>query len=631
MFEFKRSEENPILIPKYINDWEAEAVFNGCPVIDDKGMINFLYRAVSSSHASSIGYASSNDGAHFKNRRQFIKPEYGWERFGCEDPRVTKFEDKYYIFYTALSTFPFNADGIKVGVAVTKDFKTIDEKHLVTPFNAKAMALFPEKINGLMTAVLSVDTDRPPVKICIASFDHEDQIWSPDYWKEWHKSLDKQMLSLARSPQDHIEVGAPPIKTEHGWLLIYSYIQNYFSPPASFGIEAVLLDLDNPRKIIARTEKPILTVREEYEKYGVAPNIVFPSGAFVRDGKIYLYYGAADTVCALAIGEIDELLKELLKSPLFRLEKFSGNPIMKPLPENSWESKAVFNTGALYENEKIHLVYRAMSEDNTSVLGYASTRDGFTLDERLSKPIYVPREDFEKKGCEDPRLTRMGDIIYMFYTAYDGKNMPRVALTSIACNDFIKHKWNWAKPVLISPPDVADKNAALFPKKIKGKYAILHRLEPNIWIDFVDDLNLGNGKWLEGFVLMIPRLGHKDSKKIGIAGPPIETSEGWLLIYHGISKKADNHYHLRAALLDLEDPTHVVARTRETILEPETSFEKQGLVPNVVFSNGMVVKDGRLFVYYGGADKVICVATTKISDLVQRLIDERDGRIGLLI
>ncbi len=311
---------------------------------------------------------------------------------------------------------------------------------------------------------------------------------------------------------------------------------------------------------------------------------------------------------------------------------------MKPLKENSWESKAVFNTGALYDNEKIHLVYRAMSKDNTSVFGYASTRDGFTLDERLPQPIYIPREDFEKKkipnansGCEDPRLTKIGDMIYMFYTAYDGQNMPRVALTSISYDNFINHKWNWEKPVLISPPNVADKNAALFPRKIKGKYVILHRLEPDIWIDFVDDLNWGNGKWVGGKILMSPRQGNKDSKKIGIAGPPIETSEGWLLIYHGISKKSDNHYHLRAALFDLDDPTKVIVRTEDPILDPEMSYEKHGQTPNVVFSNGIVVKDDRLFVYYGGADTVIGVATTKLSDLLKRLIAERDAHIDPLI
>ena len=96
-----------------------------------------------------------------------IAPEEDWERFGCEDPRVTKIDDKYYIFYTALSVYPFAAEGIKVAVAVTKDFKKIEERHLVTPFNAKAMVLFPEKINGKYVALLTAHTDTPPVKICL--------------------------------------------------------------------------------------------------------------------------------------------------------------------------------------------------------------------------------------------------------------------------------------------------------------------------------------------------------------------------------------------------------------------------------------------------------------------------------
>src|SRR3989338_8825365 len=115
-----------------------------------------LYRAESSERdfegayrsISTIGYANSTDGIHFENQKQLIKPEKPWEKFGCEDPRVTFLNDKYYIFYTPLSTYPFSAPGIRVGLAITKDFKTIEAKHPVTPFNAKAMALFPQKING---------------------------------------------------------------------------------------------------------------------------------------------------------------------------------------------------------------------------------------------------------------------------------------------------------------------------------------------------------------------------------------------------------------------------------------------------------------------------------------------------
>ena len=246
-----------------------------------------------------------------------IIPEKSWERFGCEDPRVTKLGDKYYIFYTALSEYPFNAGGIKIGVAISKDLNTIQEKHLVTPFNAKAMALFPEKIDGKVWAVLTVHTDKPPAKICLASFSKEDEIWSEKYWDKWYKSFsaknERYALPLQRKPQDHIEVGTAPIKTKHGWLLFYSYIRNYFSGNPLFTIEAVLLDLKNPLKIIGKTEAPLLTPEEYYERIGFAPNVIFPSGAILEDETIHLYYGATDTTCCMASINLPVLINKLLK------------------------------------------------------------------------------------------------------------------------------------------------------------------------------------------------------------------------------------------------------------------------------------------------------------------------------
>jgi len=630
MSDIKRFEHNPILMPVSENAWEAEAVFNGCPVVSG-GRIHLIYRAISSPqivdgmqmHVSSIGHALSTDGIHWMYRRQFIKPEYEWERFGCEDPRVTKLGGKFYIFYTALSTYPFRAEGIKIGLAITTDFRRIEAKYLVTPFNSKAMALFPGKIDGKTAAVLTVNTDKPPAKIGLAFFDHEEQIWSPEYWEGWYSFLDEHVLPLQRTPKDHIEVGAPPIRTQYGWLLIYSYIRNYFAPPLIFGIEAVLLDLKNPSKIVARTEKPWLVPEEVYETYGRVPNIIFPSGALIRGRALHIYYGAADTTCAVASGKLDTLIEGMLatKAEKIKLERFPQNPILEPEPKHSWESKAVFNPGALYEGGKVHLVYRAMSEDDTSVLGYAASSDGFTIDERLDKAIYVPRGGFEKKGCEDPRLTRLGDTLYMCYTAFDGKHEPRVALTSIAISDFLAKRWKWARPVLISRPRVMDKNAALFPRKIKGKYAFLHRLGTSIWLDLVDSLDFEEGTWIKGAVIMSSRQEKPPAEKIGIAAPPIETKSGWLLLYHTVLKRDDKlYYSVSAALLDIDDPTRVIARRQTPLLEPEMPYEKEGQVANVVFPCGAVVINDRLFVYYGGADKVIGVATVTLSELVEGLL-----------
>jgi predicted GH43/DUF377 family glycosyl hydrolase len=637
MTEMRRSEENPILIPFSENEWEADGAFNGCPV-HDGGKIHFVYRAVSPPQningfelpVSTVGYALSSDGIHFKNRHQFIKPDSEWDKFGCEDPRVTKMNGKFYIFYTALSNFPFCADCIKVGLAITTDFKKIKEKHSVTPFNAKAMSLFPDKVAGRYAVVLSVNTDLPPTRIAVAYFDREEQMWSPTYWEGWYSLLNDNIIPLQRSPRDHIEAGAPPIKTKYGWLLIYSYIQNYFSPPAVFGIEAALLDINNPQRIIARTDKPLLVPQEEYEKYGKVPNIVFPTGAIVKEGTLYIYYGAADTTCAVASCKLETLLEDMLETKIkqIRLNRFSGNPIIKPDAKLAWQSRAVFNPTALYEYGRVHLAYRAMSEDNTSVIGFASSGDGYNFEDRPTEPMYTPREAFEAKlvpggnsGCEDPRLTKIGETIYMLYTAFNGKSEPRVALSYIKLDDFITRCWNWSRPILISPPNVPDKDAALFPKKIKGKYAILHRLGVSIWLDYVDDLQFGGNKWLKGNVIMSPKDELPDTEKLGISGPPIETREGWLLLYHCVSRKTQPMtYYVAAALLDLKDPSKVIARRKVPILEPETYYELNGQVGNVVFPCGAVVIGEDLFVYYGGGDTVIGVATMKLSELMNSLI-----------
>ncbi len=626
----QRSNKNPVLKPNRKQFWEAKAVFNGCPVRkEDK--ISLLYRALSLPHyhalgktkmvTSSIGMVESRDGINFSSsRKNIIKPELSWEKFGCEDPRVTKLKGKYYIFYTALSNYPFNPKGIKIGLALTKNLEKIEEKHLVTDFNSKGMALFPEKVKGKFLALLTVDTDKPPSKISLAYFEKEEDIWSRDYWRKW--SPEKNSLDLQRNPQDHIETGAPPLKTEKGWLVIYSYIRNYFSAKRLFSVEAVLLDLKNPSKIIGRTKGPILTPEEYYEEMGMVSNVVFPSGAILEKEKIYLYYGAADTTCCLAFINLPQLLDLMLKEKRgVSLKRSRKNPIIIPNKNHSWESKAVFNPAALYLNNKVHLLYRAMSEDNTSVLGYAQSSDGVKIDYRRENPIYSPREEFEKKkkekansGCEDPRLTKMGDDIYMCYTAFDGVNLPRVALTKIKVADFLNQKWDWEKPVLISPPRMDDKDACLFPEKIKGVYSFIHRVGQDIDLAFTSKLDFQKGDWLGEYRWIYPRKGWWDSKKLGIGPPPLKTKEGWILFYHGISETGT--YRVGAVLLDLENPINIIGRTVNPIFEPEKDYELKGLVPKVVFPCGAVEINGEIFVYYGGGDKVIGVAKVKTKKLL---------------
>ncbi len=635
---FTRINENPILKPKRNHLWEAQAVFNGCPVRRGNDIF-LLYRALSFPYysaiaettlpVSSIGKALSKDGIHFAGRRRFIFPEYSWERYGCEDPRVNKFNGKYFVFYTALSIWPPNQDGIKVALAISKDLNKIKEKHLVTPFNAKAMALFPQKINGKIYAVLTVDTDQPPAKICLAAFDDEEEIWSHHYWESWYSSRDSSKLPLQRRPEDHLEVGTPPIKTKDGWLLLYSYIQNYLSPTKEklFGVEAVLLDFDDPQKIIGRTEMPILSPEEYYERIGLVPDIVFPSGALMKSSRLHVYYGAADTTCCVASIRSSMLLGILKrKEPILQLKRAEENPIITPVKEHGWESKATFNPAALYLQGKVHIVYRAMSGDNTSTFGYANSSDGVHIDFRAAEPIYKPRDSFEQKlvpggnsGCEDPRLTRIGNKIFMLYTAYNGKNPPRVAVTEILVKDFLKQEWRWSRPILISPPQFDNKDAFVFPELVNNQYIFVHRLGTCIDYDFSKSINdvLHGNAWLDEHSWIEPRNGWWDSEKVGAAAPPFKTPEGWVMLYHGVSE--DMVYRVGAVLLDLKNPVKILSRTIYPIFEPETAYEKEGQVARVVFPCGNVVMGGKLYVYYGGGDSVVGVATVDTKKLLKIL------------
>ncbi len=640
MATLSRIPENPILSPNPNHSWEKDAAFNGC-VVFANGKYHMVYRAYSETtkhngidmHVSSVGYAQSDDGIHFSEHRQIITPTEDFEIYGCEDPRITFMDGKFYIFYTALSVFPFAAYGIKLAVAVTSDFQTF-EKHPVTTFNSKAMGLFPERIDGKMAVLVTMNTDLPPAKIALAVFDRPEDLWSPAYWTQWYDNANDHIIHLLRDARDQVELGAPPLKTDQGWLVIYSYIKNYFSGDKVFGIEAALLDSENPRKVIGRSALPLLTPEAPYELEGVVPNIVFPSGALIKNDLLYVYYGAADTRVCLATMHLASLLDQIRPIELpettpdtnpRKFARFLGNPILKPLPELDWEKQGTFNPAAIYEGGKFHILYRAQATDGTSTIGYASSTDGFRIDERLNTPIYTPRESFEMKshpgnsGCEDPRITKIGDRLYMTYTAYDGTNPPRVALTSITVDDFLQKNWKWEKPKLISPPGVDDKDACIV-KRVKGDgYIAFHRLGDAMWVDFLRDLDFPERKYLTGGIIATARKDRWDNVKVGIAAPPLETEHGWLLLYHGVSQPGFR-YEVGAMLLDYEDPREILGRTDEPIFEPKEQYELQGIVPNVVFPCGAVVKDGTIFIYYGGADTVLGVATMSLQVLLDILL-----------
>lgn len=322
------------------------------------------------------------------------------------------------------------------------------------------------------------------------------------------------------------------------------------------------------------------------------------------------------------------------------LEKFAGNPIVQPDENHAWESKATFNAAALYENGKVHILYRAIGDSDVSVLGYASSGDGLNIIERLAEPAYVERRTSASEkpeeppsrifyisgggwggGAEDPRLTAIDEKIYLLYTSFDGWGSVRIALTSIGLQDFLEKKWNWKPPVLISPPGEIHKNWVLFPEKINGRYAILHSISPEIRVDYFDNLDYFDGtKYIEN--------SHRgegwkkkrwDSQMRGAGPPPLKTKDGWLLFYHGIDRSDPGKYKLGAMLLDLKDPAKVLCRSKTPVLEPDELYENEGFKGGVVYSCGAVIMGGNIFIYYGGADSVVCVATADLDEFLKDL------------
>jgi predicted GH43/DUF377 family glycosyl hydrolase len=289
------------------------------------------------------------------------------------------------------------------------------------------------------------------------------------------------------------------------------------------------------------------------------------------------------------------------------LRRYEGNPILKPKPENDWESENVFNPTVVYEGGLFHLLYRGMGRDGISRIGYAVSIDGFDFF-RFDKPVIVPKQILEPRGCEDPRVVKIENVFYMTYTAYSERGV-RIALAST--ENFVQ----WER-YRIEWEAINNKDAVLFPEKIGGKYVLLHRPmlgeHMSIWIAYSDNLIEWYG---QREIMAHGEEGSRDGEKIGAGAPPIKTEKGWLLLYHGVDE--DNVYRLGAAMFSLEDPSKLLYWHPEPILEPEMDYEIRGAVPNVVFACGACEVYNKYYIYYGGADTVVCVATVDKEELLE--------------
>jgi beta-1,2-mannobiose phosphorylase / 1,2-beta-oligomannan phosphorylase len=328
------------------------------------------------------------------------------------------------------------------------------------------------------------------------------------------------------------------------------------------------------------------------------------------------------------------------------LQRYEKNPVLIPNEANWWESKAVFNCAILHYENKFHMLYRAIGEYERYIsrIGYASSADGYSF--ATSKNIALEEtEDYEKYGIEDPRIVKIDNQIYITYVVLSGyvTNKPMVeASTALATTtDFLKY----TRLGVITSKGSDNKDVVLFPEKMNqqessaislssastttidsaGKYFFLHR--PSSWIGSrygVDkpSIWLGEGNALtnlEKHTLLLKPEEDWEQLKVGAGPPPIRTRAGWLIIYHGVSR--ERVYRAGAAILDIRDPSKIIGRTKTPILEPKEPYEKFGDVNNVVFPTGACVVDNdKLFVYYGGADKVCCLATADLNYLLDHIL-----------
>ncbi len=425
--------------------------------------------------------------------------------------------------------------------------------------------------------------------------------------------------------------------------------------PQDYRLRAALFDKENPAKLLWHSEESLQTVdrnTQDTKDLGSPFGLVLRDDAFISywqgvSGRLYLFY---HVVSGSVLDEAKDGDRELWsREELPQLERVPENPIMAPKAEHAWESKAAFNPAAIFVDGAFHIIYRAIGENDVSVLGYARSEDGINISYRDEHPAYVPREIFEGAlqplnkvdhknwspymsgggawgGCEDPRLNRIDDRIYLTYVAYNGWQPPRLAMAWITIENFLKRDWKWSKPVLISPPGVVSKSGSMLPEKIDGHYVFFHRVFPDIHIDFIDDLNRFDGRtfFLKCRSSIKVREDHWDAGKFSMGAPPMKTRDGWLVIYSAVSGRqewegSDLRYKIGAMLLDLKDPTKVIYRSHDAILKPEVHYENDGAKYGIIYPCGAVIKGEKLFVYYGGSDEFTCVGTANLDNFLSKL------------
>ena len=302
-----------------------------------------------------------------------------------------------------------------------------------------------------------------------------------------------------------------------------------------------------------------------------------------------------------------------IKLNIMLIKRYHNNPILTR-DDVPYPVATVHNAGVIKFNDRYLMIFRSHRLNGRSILGKAVSSDGFNF--KVDKePFMVPAtegiaKEYEEYGIEDPRIVFIDGEYLITYSAYSRHGV-RIGLAKT--RDFKSVE----RFSLITEADY--RNTVIFPEKFNGLYARLDRPHSeishwSIWISYSPDLIF----WGQSRLVMKPVQYHWDEMKIGPGAPPVKTTRGWLSIYHGVFPTMDGCiYRLGVALHDLEDPSAIIAVGDEWILQPEEIYEITGYVHNVVFTCGAVPEeDGSIKIYWGGADKVMCVGTASIEELV---------------
>jgi predicted GH43/DUF377 family glycosyl hydrolase len=305
MAVIKRYEKNPILTKNDI-PYPVATVHNA-GVTKYKGRYIMIFRSHLTNGRSILGLARSDDGYHFKvDKTPFMTPtsigvfrEY--EEYGVEDPRVTFIDGEYVITYSA-----YSRHGVRIGLAKTGDFEKIERFALITEADYRNVVIFPEKFNGLYARLDRPHSEISPWSVWIS--------YSPDlrYWGDA-----KAIIKPAPYHWDQMKIGpgAPPFKTEQGWLNIYHGVFPTMGGSV-YRLGAALHDLNDPARVIGVSDHWILQPEEPYEISGYVHNVVFTCGAVPEeDGTVKIYWGGADTVMCVGTAQIHDLVKLCLESP----------------------------------------------------------------------------------------------------------------------------------------------------------------------------------------------------------------------------------------------------------------------------------------------------------------------------